>query len=103
MSRAYGKSDQDIDARLGESFSIELDANPTTGYEWEVLFDQKVIRLVNRRYLSAPAALGASNVESFSFEPIDAGDAVLRMRYKRRWEQTPIEEVIFHIHIKGGP
>jgi len=103
MTKEYDKSDQDISVHRGENFTIKLEANPTTGYEWEVLFDESIVRLTERRYISpAITELGAGGMESFRFEPIKAGDALVRMRYKRAWEQTPIEEKIFHLHIKAS-
>ena len=36
--------------RVGESFSIILEANPTTGYGWEVKFDPIFLTLKQRRF-----------------------------------------------------
>ncbi|XOB41191.1 MAG: protease inhibitor I42 family protein [Candidatus Nealsonbacteria bacterium] len=42
---------QIIEKEVGEDFEIVLEANPTTGYQWTVEFDEEFIELVDRNYI----------------------------------------------------
>jgi len=41
MGKTYGKNNNEIKAKVGENFSIELGNNSTTGYQWEESFNGK--------------------------------------------------------------
>jgi len=47
----YGRDDTSISVNSGEKFTIKLDANPTTGYEWNVsVSDESVVTLEKSEY-----------------------------------------------------
>jgi len=89
---------KNIRAQLRKEFSIILDANPTTGYNWEAEFNKSVLELKERRFERHPsAAIGGGGKEKLTFVPIRTGEADIIMRYKRRWEAMAIKETTFHI------
>ena len=99
MSRTYTSSDNQIVAKKGEVFAIELEGNPTTGYEWQLELETGAIKSVDQEYQAAGQGLGAGGRERFRLKAIKPGDTVVRAIYKRPWEQEPIEEKKFKIHI----
>ena len=81
-----------IQAVMGETFSIQLPANPTTGYRWQYVPDPEPLfepagkpeyHLVDDN----PTTVGSGGTEIWTFRPLGTGQQVLRMEYRRPWEQ----------------
>jgi predicted secreted protein len=93
---------QRITVPVGVSFTINVKANPTTGYTWEVGFDQSLLKLVKRYTPSGTGAMGAGGVESFEFEGMKKGDTKIYMNYKRSFEPNnpSLETKTFDVTVK---
>lgn len=78
--------------RKGDTFTVELDANPTTGYLWDMRLKAGKATLVSQEYTaSAPAgsmAIGGGGVETFVFRAEEAGEIELEAAYSRPWEKN---------------
>ena len=101
--KEYTSSNQPIEVKIGEQFTITLDSNPTTGYKWEASFDQSSLKLVKREYkqdASKPGMVGVGGKEHFIFEGIKAGDAQIKLTYKRPWEQQPADAKVMTFTVK---
>ena len=99
MSRTYTSSDKEIVVPKGESFVIELEGNPTTGYDWELQFDQDKIKNTDRQYEPAGESVGQGGKKRFRLQAIKSGEASIRAIYKRAWERDAIDEKHFKIRI----
>jgi len=99
MSRTYTSSDMEIVVPKGESFVIELEGNPTTGYDWELQFDQDKIKDIDMQYVPASESVGAGGKKRFVLQAAKNGHVSVRAIYKRAWERDPIDEKTFKIHI----
>ncbi|HLH25933.1 MAG TPA: protease inhibitor I42 family protein [Chloroflexota bacterium] len=78
-----------IAATVGVPFSITLDANPTTGYSWELAtpLDANVVDLLQHTYQrNGPARPGAGGTAIWTFEPLCTGFTTIVLRYSRPWE-----------------
>lgn len=85
---------------LNKEFKLSLEANPTTGYTWEVEFGKDFLRLKEKIFEPYPSkALGIGGKEEFIFIPIKTGETNIIMRYKRAWEEKAIDEKNFRIII----
>ena len=93
MSRTYSKDSDEIKTKVGETFSIELESNPTTGYQWEENFDEKKVKLIDKNFDSSSTAVGAGGKETFTFKVLSEGSSTIRLGYKRAWESDSIEKV----------
>ncbi len=82
-----------------KEFSITLDSNPSTGYSWVPLFDNRFLELRDRYFKLNSKRIGSSSKEVFKFNPIKCGNTTLTMIYKRVWEENGIREVNFEITI----
>lgn len=101
MPHVYTSADNKIVVPVGESFTIELEGNPTTGYEWELQFDNDKLKVVDRQYQPPGTdAVGGGGKERFRLKAIKRGDTVIRAIYKRAWEPGSIEEKKFNVQIK---
>ena len=95
----YSKEHRQINIAVGDRFSIELDTNPTTGYEWQLDFDNNKLKFENRE-LAINAAIGGGGIEHFNFEAIETGKTSILMRYQREWEPDPLESIEYCVYIK---
>ena len=96
---------QNLETKTGDGFSIVLDTNPTTGYEWQLDFDKDFIELVDRNYAIAPESeglVGAGGQETFDFKALKVGESEITFSYLRSWETSvpPIEKIIYKITIE---
>lgn len=100
MSKIFKQEDSEIQTSIGETFSVELESNPGTGYQWQPIVDESKVRLVEQKFQAPQGAIGASGKAIFTFQPIEGGDTTLRFAYKRAWEKSAIEQKDFHVAIE---
>lgn len=91
MSKTYHKNDELINSKVGETFSIELEGNPTTGYQWQEKFDEEKVKLLDKKINPSSGQIGASATEVFKFQVLKEGTTDLRFNYKRAWESENLE------------
>ncbi|NQU97531.1 MAG: protease inhibitor I42 family protein, partial [Chloroflexi bacterium] len=56
-----------VDLPVGETYEIALDSNPTTGYGWQVEYNDGDLELVEQRYEPDSDLVGAGGKEVFVF------------------------------------
>jgi inhibitor of cysteine peptidase len=80
-----GKSFQ---IRRGETVTLRLPGNPTTGYTWAVdEIDKKIMELVDSSYTrSSPERIGSGGWRTLVFKAISAGTSPIKLKYWRVWE-----------------
>lgn len=95
-------SNTTIETKMGDIFSIVLDANPTTGYQWEVEIDSDNIQLIDREYItsSKEPVPGAGGYETFNFFALKPGNTNIKFSYLRSWEGDVIETLVYEIIIR---
>ena len=89
----------------GQTITVALDSNPTTGYSWAVSdVDQNVLRqLGDPSYQSSNTNLvGSGGVQSFRFEAANAGMTTLKLVYRRPWETNvaPIKTYTVQVAVR---
>jgi len=82
--------DRELKVTTGDSFTVTLCSNPSTGFEWEeaVVSDQSVLRQAGHEF-QAPgsgAPPGAAGKEVWTFEAVKQGASTVSMAYSRPWE-----------------
>jgi inhibitor of cysteine peptidase len=86
-----GVSDNGSQIKLnkGQMLVITLEANPTTGYTWEVAeSNTSIMRQVGAiEFQSESSAPGAGGVQTLHFEAVNAGQTPLKLVYHRPWEK----------------
>jgi predicted secreted protein len=89
-----------IQARLNQSFSIVLSSLPTAGYSWIVDFDSLFLNLESDRFqIAQPQAIGSGGQQIFAFTPIRTGCTKVTAIYKRPWENKAEDEREFLVEI----
>lgn len=79
-----------IEAKVGQSFTLKLDSNPTTGYRWQLngSLDEKVIKLLDSRYeVREGHLIGGGGEEIWTFRVVGQGTANISLKYIRPWEK----------------
>lgn len=82
----------------GKTFSIQLPANRTTGYQQQITsIDSHYLELQEQKYEQSDKQkklMGAPGFEHFTFKAINAGKTVVLIDYKRPWEKdsAPVEQ-----------
>ena len=90
-----------VELKSGQILSITLEANPTTGYTWDVVEapDERIMRQVGEiDFKPESEAIGAGGVQIIRFEVVNAGQTNLTLIYHRPWE-TDVEPLkTFAVH-----
>lgn len=97
MKKAYKKNDDVIKTKVGEKFTIELEGNPSTGYQWLENSETEKVKLVDRDVKKVTDSFGGSNVEVLTFETVSEGVDKIRLDYKQAWNPDTAESVEFEI------
>ncbi len=102
-AKTYTDEGKTIAASVGEEFTIALDSNPTTGYNWEETHDASMLSLVEDKYApdeKAKGLVGAGGTQYYRFKALNKGDTEVTLVYKRTWEEESIEQKVFKVNIK---
>jgi inhibitor of cysteine peptidase len=79
---------ESINIGVGQRFAVELAANPTTGYTWQLSAppgDQ--VHLIDSDYApTGPQQPGSGGMQRFTFEAVATGSTSLAFAYVRPWE-----------------
>ncbi|GAB4503959.1 MAG: hypothetical protein Fur0043_09520 [Anaerolineales bacterium] len=83
-----------VTLQSGQTLTVSLEANPTTGYRWQVLqIDPAVLEQSGeaeyKQAAGAEGLTGAGGVETLRFEALAAGQTTLTLGYMRSWESVP--------------
>jgi predicted secreted protein len=75
---------QPIETAPGKDFTIVLEANPTTGYHWELVEtpDSAIVEFLSREYnADEPAAVGSGGLDVWTFRARAAGETSITLGY----------------------
>lgn len=95
-----------IKAKVGQEFMLKLDANRTTGYQWQLArpLDKEVLTLVSTDYWipKTPGMVGAGGKSVWKFKAIGKGKALIYLKYVRPWEKKakPVKTKTFIIIVE---
>ena len=103
--QVYGKEDTNISVKTGDEFTIKLDENPTTGYQWNyTISDESVLEISKDEYVNGSNAqdvAGAGGERFLTFVAKSKGSTVIDMVYERSWEKNEDDEKIsFQVEVK---
>ena len=96
---------REMQLKKGQTLVVTLEANPTTGYSWEVTepLDEQVLRQLGEPEFKAESDLvGAGGVQILRFEAVNAGQTTLKLAYRRSWEKDvePLETYSIEVVVR---
>ena len=98
MTQEYTSAQARIDVTVGERFVVRLAANPTTGHEWQPMFDPAWLELLGSEFVPPADGIGTGGVERFDWRAKAVGATWLCLAYRRPWESgAPAEQVAFEV------
>lgn len=95
-----------ISVKVGQTFVVELDATPSTGYEWIPEENPLVTLRSSRQVAGSSDRAGAPGVQRLTFEATDGGSSSLVLNYARSFDPpgtAPAKTETFPIGVLGGP
>jgi inhibitor of cysteine peptidase len=105
-AKAFTEPSQIINTGVNQQFTIALGSNISTGYSWEVAYDEKALTLVEKTYKeqdnTGNQIVGAAGTEYFKFKSLSKGETKVTFTYKRPWEQPSAQDktLVFTINAK---
>jgi inhibitor of cysteine peptidase len=89
---------------LNEELAIRLPGNPTTGYLWEVLTNEPLLKQKEETvFVSDAYRIGSGGQIKFLFIPGGIGSTRLKMIYRRPWEKETPPARMFEIAVTVKP
>ena len=101
----WGNRNKEVAVKAGQTFTVRLSSNPSTGYQWYVLAGPGPFQLVGRKYAGRPAkpgVVGAGGEEVFTFKATGAGSGFLRLYYIRPFEEKIAPDALWQTKINVG-
>jgi len=93
-----------IELETGQTLTLKLDSNPTTGYDWDLIeIDPAILKQVGEvDYKPDSILTGSGGVNTYTFETVASGAARLKLIYHRAWEtdSPPLETFILDVVVK---
>ena len=111
-SEAAEKTAKEIEMKVaaeeGREFSVSLDSNRTTGYQWRLArpLNQRMVQLVRSEYVPPERGLtGAGGREEWVFLAKGSGRTEILLEYVRPWEkeQPPAAWARVKVSIRPAP
>ncbi|KAJ3361815.1 hypothetical protein GGF32_006990 [Allomyces javanicus] len=94
-----------VNVAVGEKFVIDIEGNPTTGYNWEFFGPTDLVKMMWSDYhnKAAPAGvMGAGGVFLWEMEAAVPGSALLTFGYKRAHDKQPVDTYRVQLNVRRG-
>ncbi len=99
----YSDPTKTIFTTVGKEFTIALQANPTTGYQWTEQHNTALLSLVSSEFKpskQAKGTAGAGGIHYFKFKALKPGRAIIEFTYKHPQETTIGDQISFNVIIE---
>jgi inhibitor of cysteine peptidase len=85
----------EVSLDVGDQLDVSLEANPTTGYSWELGPLPEGLELVSSEFEEPGGSLvGAPGMQLFVFDAVGPGSGILRFEYVRVFDDPVIAEQV---------
>ena len=92
--------------KVGDTFIIRLESNPTTGYSWNLPeIPSEIVQKISNVYEPEKTngnIVGSGGTEIWTFKAISKGNITLTFQYARPWEKDipPIKTETYQITVE---
>jgi len=87
-----GSGEQTITAKAGKTFSIQLEAQLSTGYSWKLAEVPASLEIIKENVLTVEKdadKVGGIEIQEFIFKSMAKGDLTLTFKYAQHWDKKP--------------
>lgn len=87
-----GSGEQTVTAKAGKTFSIQLEAQLSTGYSWKLIDAPASLITVKEDVLTQKSdgdKAGGFEIQEFIFKSMDKGERTLTFKYAQHWKKKP--------------
>ena len=87
------------------ALTLRLEANATTGYEWQIVALPRNLKLVAASYETppqtpgAPQIAGAGGAQRFDFKVVGTGRGTVRLVYRQPWNRNVRPDRTFQMSV----
>lgn len=89
--------------KVDDQMIIELPANPTTGFRWQVEYDKSYLDFLGEDYRTdkkpGDRRVGVGGTSSFTFHALKHGRTKVILKYQHPWEPKPIQAKTYNVLI----
>ncbi|MGB6874157.1 MAG: protease inhibitor I42 family protein [Dehalococcoidia bacterium] len=88
----YQHISKEVEVGVGDSFTVALCSNPTTGFNWSEeaqISDQTLLQQTDHKFVDPTGGIGcagAAGKEMWTFKALKKGTSSVSMEYSRPWE-----------------
>lgn len=96
------RTETSISTKVGETITISLESNASTGYAWKAEYDNAKLELTERSYIQPDTMLvGASGTDKLTFKGLEEGATDIIFSYRREWEgdDSTVKIATYHVTI----
>ena len=96
---------KEVELAVGDSFTVTLCSNPSTGREWELpqITDQTMLEQVDHKFVSpeyeTPPPPGTPAKEIWTFKVLKEGESTIFMEWSQPWESGVKAEWTFALTV----
>lgn len=102
--KSYSDPSETINTASNSEFIIALESNPTTGYTWEVEYDETHLELLSQEYKAEEheeGMVGVGGTDHFRFKALQGGNSEIVFVYAQHWDGgETAEQLTFPVAIK---
>lgn len=87
---------ESIEVECEKEFTIILDSNKTTGYEWQLTgdLDKELVSFVSSDYkIENTEFVGVGSMEIWTFKALKEGETEINFQYVRPWEKDVVPAI----------
>jgi inhibitor of cysteine peptidase len=90
---------------MQDTLEVSLESHPSTGYTWDVVSGQELLKLVSEPTFTATSqqVMGAGGNMRFEFRPVETGQTLLELVYHRPFEVgiEPAQKFTLSVIVEG--
>lgn len=101
MTVTEANNGQAVQVNSGQTLTVNLEANPSTGYSWEVsAINANILQQAgDPEFKSDSTLVGAAGKQLLHFKVLAKGEGKLELVYHRPWEKDKPPERTFSINV----
>jgi len=101
ITKSAGSDEESLTLKRGETFSIKLDSQLSTGYSWKAVeISDKLILKKETVKTEESGKTGGIDIQEFVFSTKSSGKALILLKYGEHWKKNPEYIKTFKVNIE---